>query len=113
MEQVAVAKLKPGQVVTLEFGNRTATLTKLEEPGKFTVEDWFPEERELYLLDEMIEEGEYLHYSVAPLNTPLEAALKINQSRFGIQQTVFDFLHRPVDSIEMEEEEEEEDGDEE
>ncbi|MBF0152715.1 MAG: hypothetical protein HQL64_03115 [Magnetococcales bacterium] len=106
MERIEVAKIKPGQNLTLEFGNREAVLTKLEEPKKFKVEEWFPEEREFYILDEVIEEDAPLHYSMEPVALSLEDALADDRLNFGLHKKIKDFMGRPVGSIEMEEEEE-------
>ncbi|MEO5371887.1 MAG: hypothetical protein H7833_17605 [Magnetococcus sp. DMHC-1] len=112
MEQIEVAKIKPGQTLTLEFGNREAVLTKLDEPRKFKVEEWFPEEQEFYILDDAIVEDEPLHYSFEPVTIPLAEALAEDRLNFGLFKKVKDFMGRPVGGIEMDEEEEE-DADEE
>ena len=106
MENIEVAKIKVGQSVTLEFGNKEPILTKLEEPRKFKMEDWYEEEREIYILEEVIEEDEPLHFSFEPFDS-LQAGLKANGSaKFGQDLKVMDFLGRVVEGIEMEEEEE-------
>jgi hypothetical protein len=106
LENIEVAKIKVGQSVTLEFGNMEPILTKLEEPRKFKMEDWYEEEREIYILEEVITEDEPLHFSFEPFDS-LKAGLKANGSvKFGQDLKVLDFLNRVVDSIEMEEEEE-------
>ena len=107
MESIEIAKIKPGQSVTLEFGNKEPILTKLEEPNKFTLADWYDdEEREVYILDEVIAEDEPLRYSFKPMDS-LDAALRADRGKFGKDRNLMDFLGRTVDGIEMEEEEEE------
>lgn len=103
---VEVAKVKIDTVITLEFGDRTATLTKLEHPNKFNCEEWFDEEREIYILDETIEEDEPLHWSDAPV-ADLEAALAAEAGSFGVNRKLGYFLDRTVDSMEVEEPEDE------
>ncbi|MBF0176461.1 MAG: hypothetical protein HQL63_06385 [Magnetococcales bacterium] len=107
MDRIEVAKIKPGQNLTLEFGEREAVLTKLDEPKKFKVEDWFPEEREFYILDEAIVEDEPLHYSMEPVSLSLEEALAEDRKNFGLNKKIRDFFGRPVGGIEMDEEEDE------
>ncbi|MBF0589900.1 MAG: hypothetical protein HQL53_12310 [Magnetococcales bacterium] len=110
MERLEVAQMKTGQTVTLEFGNREAVLTKLEEPRKFNMADWFDEEEvEVYILEDVIEEDEPLHYCRTPVES-LEAALKADEGKFGAARDISDFLGRVVDGMEMEEEEEGEAG---
>ncbi|MBF0159842.1 MAG: hypothetical protein HQL58_09975 [Magnetococcales bacterium] len=106
MDQIDVESVKEGQVITLELGDRSAVLTKLEQPRHFAIADWFPEEQQVYLLNDTIEEGELLYYSMEPDPMTLEAALRAEAGRFGVNRRVHDFLGRPVDSIEMEQEEE-------
>ncbi|MBF0415824.1 MAG: hypothetical protein HQL78_11830 [Magnetococcales bacterium] len=107
MESVEIAKLRPDQTVTLEFGNKEVILTKLEEPRKFKMEDWFEDEAEIYILEDVIEEDEPLHYSLEPCDDPVKLLNK-NKDLFGVKSGVRDFLGRVVGGIEMEEEEEEE-----
>ncbi len=107
MDTIEVTKMKVGQSVTLEFGNKEPILTKLAEPRKFKMEDWYEEEREVYILDDIIEEDEPLHFSFEPFES-LEAGLKADGGVFGQDKKVLDFLGRPLDGFEMEEEEEEE-----
>ncbi|MBF0145741.1 MAG: hypothetical protein HQL84_07440 [Magnetococcales bacterium] len=107
MESVDIASIKPGTKITLEFGNKEVILTRLEEPRKFTMEDWFEEEAEIYLLEDTIEEDEPLHYSLEPVTDP-KMVLSRNEGAFGIKSDIRDFLGRVVGGIEMEEEEEEE-----
>ncbi|MBF0611718.1 MAG: hypothetical protein G8345_02725 [Magnetococcales bacterium] len=108
MDSIEVAKIKPGQSLTLTFGEKEVTLTRLDEPGKFNAEGWFEEEQEIYLLDENIEEDELLHYSLTPMPDPVRA-IQLDKDRFGINKVVYNFLNRPVEGIEMDEEEEEDD----
>ncbi|NGZ06869.1 MAG: hypothetical protein G8237_10990 [Magnetococcales bacterium] len=107
MESIEVGKIKPGQSVTLEFGNKSPILTRLEEPRHFKLEDWYPEECEIYLLDPEIAEDEPLRYTFDP-NLTLDE-FDADQKRFGAERKIFDFLARPVGSIESEDLEEEED----
>jgi hypothetical protein len=104
-EVVTVSELKTGQKFTLDIANHEAIFTKLEEPGKFSVEDWFEEEVEIYILDDRIEEDEPLHYAFEPMT--LEEGKRRNKGKFGKDLVMFDFLGRVVEGIEMEEEEEE------
>ncbi|MBF0178964.1 MAG: hypothetical protein HQM03_02930 [Magnetococcales bacterium] len=112
MESIEVANIKPGQSVTLDFGNKTPILTRLEEPRKFKIEEWYPEEREIWLLDDVIAEDEPLRYCFDPKLT-LAEALRADQKIFGQNRKLFDFMGRVVGGIEMEEEEEDEEGEDE
>lgn len=113
MDSIEVAKIKPGQSVTLTFGEKDVTLTRLEEPGKFNAEGWFEDEQEIYLLNDTIEEEALLHYSLTPMPDP-QRAIELGSTQFGINKVVYNFLNRPVESLEMDEEEEGgEDGEEE
>lgn len=112
MESITVANVKPGQSFTLTFGNKEPVFTKVGEPNLFNVEEWFPEEREIYILETEIAEDEPLHYSLKPFAS-LDEALKIDKGVFGAKKQVFDFLGHTVDSIESEDLEEEEDDEEE
>ncbi|MBF0621538.1 MAG: hypothetical protein HQL54_06385 [Magnetococcales bacterium] len=105
MESIEIATLKTGQTFTLEFGNKEAIMTKLDEPKKFNVEDWFEEEGEVYLIEDVIEEDEPLHYSLEPLTGDPKALIEKDKAIFGAKKKVWDFLGRTVDGIEMEEEE--------
>lgn len=109
MESVEIAQLKPGQKVTLEFGEKEVILTKLKEPRKFSMEDWFEDEAEVFILEDLIEEDKPLHYSLESVANPAEA-LAGDKGLFGVKANVSDFLGRVVGGIEMEEEEEEESG---
>lgn len=112
MESVVVAKIKPGQSVTLTFGEKEVILTKINEPAHFKIEDWFTEEEEIYLLDPVIAEERLLHFSRYPADNPA-GEIEANRKRFGAHRTVCNFQARPVESIEsedLEEEEEEEEG---
>ncbi|GAB0056775.1 hypothetical protein SIID45300_01087 [Candidatus Magnetaquicoccaceae bacterium FCR-1] len=111
MESIEVAKIKPGQSITLEFGNKSPILTRLDESRKFTLEDWYPEACEIYVLDEEIAEDEPVRYAFDPELTLDD--LDEDQKRFGEGRRIFDFLGRVVGSIEGDEDEEddeEEDG---
>ncbi|MBF0110204.1 MAG: hypothetical protein HQL76_13620 [Magnetococcales bacterium] len=107
MESVAIASIKPGKTVTLEFGNKEVILTRLPEPRKFKMEDWFEDEAEIFILEDTIEEDEPLHYTLEPVDDP-EAVLSRNAGLFGIKSAVHDFLGRVVGGIEMEEDDDEE-----
>ncbi|MEO5331802.1 MAG: hypothetical protein H7839_07235 [Magnetococcus sp. YQC-5] len=111
MESIEVAKIKPGQSLTLEFGNKSPILTRLDLPRQFKLEEWYPEEREIYLLDDVIAEDEPLRYSFDA--TVTLDKLKKEPNLFGQNRKVCDFLGRVVDSIEMDEEDEEDEEDDE
>ncbi|MBF0272444.1 MAG: hypothetical protein HQL98_10310 [Magnetococcales bacterium] len=111
MESIEVEKIKPGQTVTLEFGGKSPILTRLDAPGHFSMEDWYPEACDIYLLDDVIAEDEPLHYSLDPSVTLGD--LEADEKRFGEQRQIHDFLGRVVGSIEMEEDEEDEEESEE
>lgn len=106
MESVEIAQMQPGQSVTLEFGEKEVILTKLDEPRKFKMEDWFEDETEVFILEDVIEEDAPLHYSLEPVTDP-EDLLARNKGLFGVQCGIRDFLGRVVGGIEMEEAEEE------
>ena len=106
MESIEIARIKPGQSITLEFGDKEPVLTKLEGARHFKMEDWYEEEREIHILEEVIQEDEPLHYSIAPLLDAPEVILRQDQGKFGKDREILDFFGRTVDSIEMEEEEE-------
>ena len=110
MERVEIAKMQPGQSVTVEFGDAEVILTKLDGVRHFKVEDWYPEEREIYLVENVIQEDELLHYSFEFLGDDPEVILRQDQGKFGKNRQILDFLSHPAGSIEMEEEEEEEAG---
>ena len=101
---IDISTLKPGQKFTLDIANHEVILTKLEEPHKFTIEDWFPDEAEVYIIEDKIEEDKPLHYAFKPMT--LEEGLKLNQGKFGKNLVMHDFLGREVEGIEMEEGEE-------
>ncbi len=105
MDSIEIEKIKPGQSVTLEFGDKEPILTRLEGARQFKLEDWFEEEREIYILDDVIAEDEPLHYSFDSTVTP--DAINKDKKVFGQKRQVWDFLGRTVDSIEMEEEDDE------
>ncbi|MEO5339613.1 MAG: hypothetical protein H7837_03700 [Magnetococcus sp. MYC-9] len=104
-----IAKMAPGQSVTLEFGDAEVILTKLDGIRHFTLEDWYGEEREVYLVEDVIREDALLHYSFEFLGDDPEVILRQDQGKFGKDRKILDFLARPVDSIEMEDEDEEDD----
>ena len=103
---INISELKTGQKFTLEFGSREPIFTKLEEPHKFTMEDWFEDEVEVYIIEEQIKEDELLHYAFEPMS--LQEGKQRNEGKFGKDLVMYDFLGRVVEGIEMEEEEEEE-----
>ena len=102
---IKISELKTGQKFTLDIANHEAILTKLEEPQKFTMEDWFEDEVEVYIIEDRIEEDEPLHYAFEPMT--LEEGKRRNKGKFGKDLVMYDFLGRVVEGIEMEEEEEE------
>ncbi|MBF0097419.1 MAG: hypothetical protein HQM04_09500 [Magnetococcales bacterium] len=108
MESVEVAKIKPGQSVTLSIGDAEVILTKLEGARHFRMEDWYAEEREVYLVEDEIQEEELLHYTFEDYGDDPEAILRLDEGKFGQNRKVWNFLARPIEGIEMEEEEEEE-----
>lgn len=105
METIKIANMKPGQSVTLEMGDKEPILTKLDGPQHFKIEDWYEEEREIYLIEDVIQEDEPLHYSFESLGDKAQAKLRAEKGKFGQDRTVLDFLGRVVEGIEMEEEE--------
>ena len=107
---INISELKTGQKFTLEIGSREPIFTKLEEPHKFTMEDWFGDEVEIYIVEDKIEEDEPLHYAFEPMT--LEEGMKRNVGKFGKYLVLRDFVGRVVDGIEMAEvDEAEEAGD--
>ncbi len=102
---IEISELKTGDQFTLDIAAHEVIFTKLDEPQKFNVEDWFPDEAEIYIMESKIEEDEPLHYAFEPMT--LEEGMKRNQGKFGKDLVMFDFLGREVEGIEMEEEEEE------
>ena len=104
---INISELKTGQKFTLEFGNPEPIFTKLEEPHKFTMEDWYEDEVEVYIIEDKIEKGEPLHYAFEPMT--LEEGMKRNEGKFGKYLVMRDFFDRTVDSIEISEGEEEAD----
>ena len=101
---INISELQTGQQLTLDIGSREAILTKLEEPHKFTMEDWLPRKVEVYIMEEQIEEDEPLHYAFEPMT--LAEGMQRNEGKFGKDLVMRDFLGRVVEGIEMEEEEE-------
>jgi len=102
---ITISELKTGQKFTLDMGLREVVFTKLEEPKKFNMEDWFEDEREVYLMEDKIEEDEPLHYAYEPMT--LEEGMKRNEGKFGKNLVMYDFIGRVVEGIEMDDEEEE------
>lgn len=101
---INISELKIGQKLTVDIGNHEVVLTKLDEPHKFNMEDWLPEEAEVYILDDKIEEDQPLHYAFEPMT--LVEGMKRNEGKFGKDLVMRDFLGRVVEGIEMDEEEE-------
>ena len=104
MESIEIAKIKPGQSMTLELGDKEPILTKLDGSHHFKLEDWYEEEREIYIVENVIQEDEPLHYSFESLGDNPGVTLQQDQGKFGKNRKILDFLGRTVDSIEMEEE---------
>lgn len=102
---VQIAELKTGQKLTIDIANHEVVLTKLEEPHKFLMEDFYPDEKEVYIIEDQIEEDEPLHYAFKPMT--LEEGMKANEGKFGADLVMLDFLGREVEGIEMEEEDDE------
>lgn len=104
---IEISALKTGQKFTLDMGLREVVFTKLDEPKKFMMEDWFEDEKAVYLMEDRIEEDEPLHYAFEPMT--LDEGLARNAGKFGKDLTMWDFIGRVVESIEMDEEEQDED----
>lgn len=98
---INISELKTGQKFTLDIANHEVILTKLDEERKFTIEDWFEDEAEIYIMEDQIEEDEPLHYAFTPIT--LQQGEKLNQGKFGKNLVMYDFLGRVVEGIEMEE----------
>lgn len=103
VETVNIADLKPGQKVTIDIAAHEVIMTKLDEPKKFSLEDWVDDEIEVYIMEDVIEEDGFLHYSYRPIT--LEEGLKANEGKFGKDLVMWDFLAREVEGIEMDDEE--------
>ncbi|MES9844908.1 MAG: hypothetical protein ABW162_07520 [Candidatus Sedimenticola sp. PURPLELP] len=103
---INISELKTGDKFTLDMDIREVILTKLDEPQKFTMEDWFDDEVEVYIMEEKIEEDEPLHYAFESMS--LDEGMKRNEGKFGKNLVMHDFLGRVVEGIEMAEDEEEE-----
>ena len=102
---INISELKSGQQLTLEICTHEVILTKLEEPHKFTMGDWFEDEVEVYIIEDQIKEDEPLHYAFELMS--LQEGKQRNEGKFGKDLVMHDFLGRVVDGIEMEDEEEE------
>jgi hypothetical protein len=96
---ITISELKTGDKFTLDMSLREVVFTKLAEPKKFLIEDWFEDEREVYLMEDQIEEDEPLHYAYSSMT--LEEGMKANEGKFGKNLVMFDFVGRVVESIEM------------
>lgn len=103
---INIADLKPGQKFTLDMDIREVVFTKLDEPKKFLMEDWFDDEREVYIMEDKIEEDEPLHYAFESMT--LEEGMQRNAGKFGKNLVMHDFIGRVVEGIEWDEDEEEE-----
>lgn len=99
---IDISELKAGQKFTLDMGLREVVFTKLEEPKKFSMEDWFEKTVEVYLMEDKIEEDEPLHYAYEPLT--LAEGMERNRGKFGKNLVMYDFIGRVVEGIEMDEE---------
>lgn len=97
---INISELKTGQQLTLDIGSHEVILTKLEEPHKFNMEDWFEDGREVYIIEDQIEEEEPLHYAFEPMS--LQEGMKRNEGKFGKDLVMYAFLGRTVEGIEME-----------
>lgn len=103
---INISELKTGQKFTLDMGLREVIFTKLEEPKKFTMEDWFDNEVDIYIMEDRIEEDEPLHYAYKPMT--LAEGMEANKGKFGRTLVMYDFIGRVVEGIEMDDEEEDE-----
>jgi len=103
---INISELETGQKFTLDMGIREVTFTKLAEPKKFLMEDWFDDEVEIYIMEEQIEEDEALHYAYKPMS--LAEGMELNKGKFGKNLVMYDFIGRVVEGIEMEEDDKEE-----
>ncbi len=98
---IDISKLKTGQQLTVDICSHEVILTKLEEPHKFTMKDWFEKKWEVYIIEDQIEEAKPLHYAFGPMS--LQEGMKRNKDKFGKDLVMYDFLSRAVEGIEMEE----------
>ena len=101
---INISELKTGQQFTLDICSHEVILTKLDEPHKFSMEDWFEAKAEVYIMEDQIEEDKPLHYAFEPMS--LQEGKQRNEGKFGKDLVMCDFLGRVVDGIEMEDEEE-------
>ncbi len=101
---INISELKTGQKFTLDMGIKEVIFTKLEEPKKFLMEDWFDDEVEIYIMEDRIEEDEALHYAYQSMS--LAEGMELNKGKFGKNLVMYDFIGRVVEGIEMEDEEE-------
>jgi len=101
---IDISQLKTGQKFTLDMGIREVAFTKLDEPKKFAMEDWFEHTVDIYIMEDKIEEDEPLHYAYQPMS--LSEGMERNKGKFGKNMVMWDFIGRVVEGIEMEEEEE-------
>ena len=103
-ETINISELKTGQRLTLDICSHEVILTKLEEPHKFSMEDWFEKEVQVYIIEDQIKEDERLHYAFEPMS--LQEGNRRNKGKFGKDLVMYDFLGRVVEGIEMEDAEE-------
>ena len=96
---IKISELKTGQQLTLDICSHEVILTKLEEPHKFTMEDWFEDEVEVYIIEDQIKEDEPLHYAFEPMS--LQEGKQRNEGKFGKNLVMYDFLGRVVEGIEI------------
>ena len=96
---IKISELKTGQKLTLDVCSHEVILTKLEESHKFTMEDWFEDEVQAYIIEDQIKEDEPLHYAFVPMS--LQEGKRRNEGKFGKDLVMYDFLGRVVDGIEM------------
>jgi hypothetical protein len=108
-DAIDISELKTGQKLTLDMGIREVVFTKLEEPRKFSMEDWFEKTVDVYIMEDRIEEDEPLHYAYEPMT--LAEGMERNKGKFGKDLVMWDFIGRVVEGIEMEDEDEEEEAD--
>ena len=99
---IDISELKTGQKFTLDMGLREVVFTKLEEPKKFSMEDWFEKTVDVYIMEDRIEEDEPLHYAYEPMT--LAEGTERNKGKFGKDLVMWDFIGRVVEGIEMDEE---------
>ncbi|MEO5365019.1 MAG: hypothetical protein H7831_01405 [Magnetococcus sp. WYHC-3] len=104
---IEIAKLKPGQSFTLDYGNKSPVLTKLDEPRKFKMEDWYEDETDIWVLDDVIEEDAPVRYSLVEIpEGRVTQMIEEDRHLFGVNRRIRDFLGRDVGGIELGDDEE-------